>query len=158
MEDKETELLTLLQEVDKNYKDSEARSLRMESNLKNIQCCLERSEENLEATLFTLNRTEYNLGQANKMARYAIRWAVACIVFSALVSVFSILYSIHTSRKVAKDIEETKIELRKTLNDITVREDQSFSESTAKEGSPRYPAYSPYAISPSDRHRYRPRS
>lgn len=124
MEDNEAALRSLIKEIKENSKDHVDRLLRMEATLKSLQGSLDRSEESLEEILFTLSRAVYYLVQANKTARYAVRWSIIGIVFGISCVLLSLIYSLHTSRKVAKDLEEHKIELMKTVNELTLEETQ----------------------------------
>lgn len=124
MEDNKVALQTLIKHLTEDSADQVDRLLRMEATLKSIQGSIEWSEDNLEAMLFTLIRTEQNLVKVKKSVKHTKIWVISGIIFSALCILLSVGYSISTSIRIAKDLEDAKKEIVQNLNKLTKVDNQ----------------------------------
>ena len=110
--------LSILKKAEDNLKNSEESLRRLQSNLEATQTSLTLSQQSLVTAGETLKTSEDNLIETQNSAKSSTYWAIAGIVFSAIFSILSFIYSVRASNDSSKQLEEVKSELIKTLNEV----------------------------------------
>ncbi len=123
---RQTNYLSILKKAEDNLRNSEESLRRLESNLEATQASLNLSQQNLATAGITLRTSERNLIETKNSAKSSTHWAIAGIVFSAVFSLISVIYSVKTSNDSSKQLEEVKSELIRTLNNIKRQESPSL--------------------------------
>ena len=115
---RQTNYLSILKKAEDNLKNSEESLRRLQSNLEATQTSLTLSQQSLVTAGETLKTSEDNLIETQNSAKSSTYWAIAGIIFSAIFSILSFIYSVKTSNDSSKQLEEVKSELIKTLNEV----------------------------------------
>jgi len=92
--------ISLLQNVEKNLRNSEESLQRIGETLENSKKSLNTSERTLKTSLENIKKTK-------DAAKDSTKWAIRGIIFSVLVSLISILYSMYLSNESSKELKET---------------------------------------------------
>ncbi|MDE6480913.1 MAG: hypothetical protein K2L45_11680 [Muribaculaceae bacterium] len=116
---------SILKNVEENLRKSEENLSRVNETLDNSKKSLETSEQTLKTTEETLKTTEEtlktseltlkssntNIEKTKEAADDSTKWAIRGIIFSAILSIVSISYSICLSNQSSKELKETSTKL-----------------------------------------------
>ena len=117
--------ISILKNVEENLRKSEESLNRVgetlenskksietsEQTLKTTEQGLKTSEETLKTSELTLKNSTTNIVETKDAANKSTKWAIAGIVFSAIMSIVSISYSIYLSNLSSKELKETSVNL-----------------------------------------------
>ena len=100
-----------LENSKKSIETSEQTLKTTEQALKTSEETLKTSEETLKTSELTLKNSNTNIEETKDAANKSTKWAIAGIIFSAIMSIASISYSIYLSNLSSKELKESSAAL-----------------------------------------------
>ena len=138
--------LSILKNVEENLRKSEESLSRISETLENSKKSIETSEltlktteETLKTSELTLKNSNTNIEETKDAADKSTKWAIAGIIFSVILSIASISYSIYLSNLSSKELKETSTDLetsfKSSMEMTECKLDSLIRESTTKSES-----------------------
>ncbi len=118
--------ITILQNAERNLLNSEESLRGIGETLENSKKSLHTSEQTLQSSLQNIEKTKDAIKKTTDAAKDSTKWARRGIIFSALLSLISILYSIHLSNESSKELKETSTTQEQSLKNTIEKTDHKI--------------------------------
>lgn len=100
-----TNQYSILSKAEENLRNSEESLKRLEKNLDTATQNLDISRQSLQTSIQTLDKAQQNSEAVQNSAKESTKWAVYGIIFSFIVAIASLWYSIHSANKSSEQLE-----------------------------------------------------